>query len=245
MQYWPALQIVNQVAGETGQTQVQTLFNPDDLTNTQNAQLLAALQSAGNELMLYYPWEQFHKELVIDLVADVGAYDLPGDWAYFIDQTQWDRTNHWPLLGPKSPAEWAWLKGGLLASFPRMRYRVMGNKIEFWPTPASNSEFHMAMEYVSGNWVQTTTATDGKPDAALVKADGDICWYHPWLMVKYTKLKWLQLKGFDQAAAQADFQRMWESLRGKDTGAQVLSLVPQQTPFFIGPWSIPDGNWNV
>ena len=242
MQYWPALQIVNQVAGETGQTQVQTLFNPDDQSNTQNQQILAALQSAGNELLMYYPWEQFHKELAISLIAGQGGYDLPADWAYFIDQTQWDRTNRWPLLGPKSPAEWAYVKGGMLASFPRTRYRVMGNKIEFWP---NNTTFDIAMDYVSCNWVQTTAATDGKPDAALVKADGDTVWYHPWLMVKYTKLKWMQLKGFDPAAAASDFQRMWEALKGKDTGAQVLSLVNQQAPFFIGPWSVPEGNWNV
>ena len=224
---------------------VKTLFQPEDVTADQNMQLLAALQAAGNELLLYYPWEQFHKELALPLEAGKGSYPLPDDWAYFIDQTQWDRTNHWPLLGPKSPAEWAWLKGGLLASFPRMRYRVMGNNLEFFPTPAANSEFNMSMEYVSGNWVQGAGTPDQKPDAALVKADGDLVWYHPWLMVKFTKLKWLQLKGFDQTAAMSDFKQMYESLRGKDTGAQVLSLVPQQTPFFIGPWSIPDGNWNV
>jgi hypothetical protein len=64
-------------------------------------------------------------------------------------------------------------------------------------------------------------------------------------MVKYTKLKWMQLKNFPSEAAAADFNRMYDALRGKDVGAQVLSLVPRQTPFFIGPWSIPDGNWNV
>lgn len=245
MQYWNALDIINQVAGETGQSKVVTLFNPDSLEEVQTSQMLAALQSAGNELMLYYPWEQFHKEVGYALIAGIGAYDLPSDWAYFIDQTQWDRTNHWPLLGPKSPAEWAWLKGGLLASFPRMRYRVMGNKIEFWPTPETNSQFNMSMEYVSGNWVQNTNSTDQKPNAAMVMADGDIVWYHPWLMVKYTKLKWMELKGFDSAPAASDFKRMYDSLMGKDVGAQVLSLVPQQTPFFLGPWSLPDGNWNV
>lgn len=245
MQYWTALQIINQVAGEVGLAKVATLFAPDDTNTVQSNQLLAALQSAGAELGFYYPWEQFRKELEIPLVAGKASYDLPPGWSYFIDQTQWDRTNHWPLLGPKSAAEWAWLKGGLLASFPRMRYRVMQNQIEFFPVPASNSQFRMAMEYVTENWVQTTASTDGQPDAALVANDGDICWYQPWLLEKYTKLKWLQLKDFPQDSALADFQRIFDSLQGKDVGAQVLSLVPRQTPFFIGPWSIPDGNWNV
>lgn len=245
MQYWSALAIINQIAGELGMNKVQTLFNPDATEAEQSSQLLAALQSAGNELLLYYPFEEFKKEWAFQLVAGEGSYAMPSDWSYFIDQTQWDRTNHWPLLGPKSPAEWAWLKGGLLASFPRMRYRVMGNKFQIWPVPESNSEFNLAMEYMSDNWVQNTDSQDQLPNAALVANDGDICWYHPWLLIKFTKLKWCQLKGINETAAAGDFQRIWETLKGKDVGAPVLSLVPQQTPFFIGPWSIPDGSWNV
>jgi hypothetical protein len=241
MQYWTAVDLLNQLYGTLGLTKKQTVVDEDP----QNTQMIGVLNEAGNELNTYYPWEQFEKELVFQLVADQEAYDLPADWKYFIDQTQWDRTNHWPLLGPKSPAEWAWLKNGLIASFPRMRYRVRNNKFQVFPKPASNSEFTFAMEYVSGAWVQNTDATTQEPNASMVKFDGDIIWYDPWLMIKYTKLKWLQLKGFDTTAAQADFLRIYEALRGKDTGAQVLSLVPQQTPFFIGPWSVPDGNWNI
>lgn len=245
MQYWSALAIINQIAGELGMTKVQSLFNPDTTEAEQSSQLLAALQSAGNELLLYYPFEEFRKEWSFSLIADQGSYDLPPGWAYFIDQTQWDRTNHWPLLGPKSAAEWAWLKGGLLASFPRMRYRVMGNKFQVWPVPQTGSEYTLAMEFMSDNWVQSANSPDQTPDAAMVAADGDICWYHPWLLIKFTKLKWSQLKGINEAAAQADFQRIWDSLKGKDVGAPVLSLAPVQTPFFIGPWSVPDGSWNT
>ena len=242
MEYWTALDVINQVSGEVGQPRVVTITGPD--TEVQSIQMLAALNAAGAEMGFYYPWAQFHKELIIPLVAGQGNYDLPVDWSYFIDQTQWDRTNHWPLLGPKSAAEWAWLKGGLLASFPRMRYRVMAGKLEFWPVPASNSQFTISMEYVSGWWV-AGAGSPASPNQGKVVADGDICWYEPWLLIKYTKLKWLQLKGFDSTAAQADYMRMYDAMKGKDVGAQVLSLVPQQTPFFIGPWSVPDGNWNV
>lgn len=243
MQYWPAIDIVNQVAGETGQASVTTMFDPASNNDVQLTQMRAALQSAGNELLLYYPFEQFTRSLAFPLVTDQAKYDLPPDWSYFVDQTQWDTTNHWPLLGPKSAAEWAWIKGGLVASAPHMRYRVMGNKLEFYPVPAS--PFGISMEYISSNWVQTPASTDDLPDAAMVQSDGDIVWYHPWLMVKFTKLKWLQLKGFDTSAAAGDFQRMYEALKGKDVGAQVLSLVPQVSPMFIGPGSIPDGSWVV
>lgn len=243
MQYWSAYDIIKQLAGELGLTVENTITKADDV---QGQQLLAALNAAGNELNIIYPWEQFLKEWTVQTEVDKGSYDLPVDWKYFLDQTQWDRTNRWPLLGPKSPAEWAWLKGGLLATFPRMRYRVVGNKFTIWPIPESSSTtFLLAMEYVSGNWVQNSESTDQTPNAAMVKNDGDIIWYDPWAAIKFAKLKFYQLKGFDTTAVQADFLRVYESLKGKDSGAQVLSLVPIRTPFFIGPWSVPDGNWNV
>lgn len=245
MQFWSALDIVNQVSSELGLGRVTTMFDAESQQATQSSQLLAALNAGGNELVLYYPWEQFRKEFAFTLEAGKSSYPLPADWSYFIDQTQWDRTNHWPMLGPKSAAEWAWLKGGLTASFPRMRYRVMGHALEIYPTPASDSQFNLAMEYVSDSWVKTGTEIDPKPNASMVTKDADIVWFHPWIMIKFAKLKWTQLKNFDTTAAGSDFQRVWDSLRGKDVGAPVLSLAPMHSPVFIGAHSIPDGNWNV
>ena len=241
MQYWPALDIINQVSGETGQSKVSSLFDAASNENVQSVQMLAALQAAGNELLLFYPFEQLVRTLTLPLVVGQGGYGLPADWAYFIDQTQWDITGQAPLMGPKSAAEWAWLKSTTPGP-SGTRYRVMAGKLEFLPVP--QSVFTVSMEYISGNWVQGATSPD-LPDAAMVSADGDLVWYHPWLMVKYTKLKWLQLKGFDQSAAAADFQRMYEAMRGKDVGAQILSLVPGSSPQWIGWGNIPDGSWST
>lgn len=238
MQYWPALDIVNQVSGETGQSKVSSLFDATSNEDVQSNQMLAALQAAGNELLLFYPFAQFIRTLSLPLVIGQGGYALPADWAYFVDQTQWDASG--PLMGPKSAAEWAWLKSGTLGP-SGTRYRVMADKLEFLPVPASVS--NVSMEYISCNWVQSANAST--PDASMVRADGDIVWYHPWLMVKYTKLKWLQLKGFDQSAAAADFQRIYEALKGKDVGAEVLSLVRTSSPQWIGWSNIPDGSWSV
>lgn len=243
MQFWPALQIINQVAGEVGLAKVTTLFASEDINTVQSNQLLAALNSAGNELGFYYPWAQLKQQWSPPLVANQSSYTLPPGWSYFVDQTQWDKTNGMPLLGPKSAAEWAWLTSGNVASFPRMRYRVMANKFEILPVPKAGTTTVLTMEYVSENWV--AGAPSAVPNQALVLADGDVVWYQPWLMVKYTKLKWLQLKGFPSDAAAGDFQRMFDALKGKDVGAPILSLVPRNSMMFIGDQSIPDGNWNV
>jgi len=243
--YWSALGIVNQVAGELGLPQLTTLVGT---TNVQATQLLSMLNSAGNELGLYYPWAQFRKEWAFVTVNNVGEYALPNDWDYALDQTQWDRGNHWPLIGPKTAQEWAWLKGGLLATAPRMRYRIYDGKFHLWPVPGvenTPTEYKISMEYITKNWVSTTSTPDDTPDATMVVADGDQVCYNPWLVVKYIKYKFYELKGFDTTGVQGDFMRVFNSLTGKDTGAPILSLAPRPMSQYIGPWSVPDGSWNV
>jgi len=237
-QYWSAFNIVKQVAGELGLPIPTSLFaTPDIITS----QLTALLNSAGNELLLYYPWEQFAVPLSFNTVANQSDYPLPDDLSYFTDQTQWDNTNHWPLAGPKSAQEWAFLKGSLVAPLPRIRYRIAGDVIKFFPTPGPSSS-NITMEYISKYWCYPA-GNPGAP-AALVTSDGDIVEYNPWLMVKFVKFKFYELKGFTTTGVQADFMRVFNSLTGKDTGAEKLNLVMRPTDMYIGYGSIPDGNWN-
>lgn len=237
MSYWTAGDILKQLSGELGLPLV-TIAGGSATPATN--QLLAALNAAGNELLTFYPWEQFAKEWPVFTAQGVDQYALPSDWRYFTDQTQWDRTNHWPLLGPKSPQEWAYLKGSMVAGLPRLRFRVMGDKFTLFPVPGA-TQFSLAMEYISKNWVSKA----GVPTTDMVTADGDLCLFDPWLLIKYVRLKFLQLKNFDTAAAEKEFLRVFETLTGKDRGAGAISLVPVSSPQFIGPNSIPDGNWNV
>lgn len=236
MVYWSAGDIVKQICGELG------LEVPADIaatTDKQAVQVLSLLNAAGNDLLTYYPWEQFAKQYNFNTINGQAGYNLPADWGYFIDQTQWDTTNHWPLMGPKSAQDWAWLKGGLVASAPRMRYRVMDDQVVLHPTPGSSS-FNLNMEYIVSNWVTHL----GNP-AAMVTAQGDVVLFYPWLIVKYVKLKFYELKGFDTTAVQSDFMRAFNSMTGKSRGGQKLSLAPQAQPLLIGPWSVPDGSWNA
>lgn len=235
-EYWTAVDILKQVAGELGLPRPSTIVGLEDI---QSVQLLSLTNSAGNELGMYYPWAQFSKEWVFDTVPGQDAYPLPDDWSYFRDQTQWDRTDHWPLLGPKSPQEWAWLKGSLVAALPHQRFRVADGKFLLWPVPGS-PDMTMAMEYVSKNWV-----TSGPYSKDMVLQDGDIIRYNPWLMIKFIKMKFYELKGFPTSGVQGDFIRVFNSLTGKDVGAKILSLAPRAQSPYLGPWSVPDGSWNV
>lgn len=242
MSYWTALQVLTQVAGELGLPRPASVTG---LSDVQSVQLLSMLNSAGNELLLYYPWQQLSRIFDIALVADQEDYDLPVDYSYFKDQTQWDEDNHWPLLGPKSAQEWAWLKNSFVATLPRMRFRIMRDKFKVYPTPTGPGPFStFYMEYVSQYWIAAAADPD-TPVQNFIVADTDILYYNEWLLVKYVKYKFFELKGFNTKGVLAEFMRVFESLTGKDTGAEKLSLSPSyQTPY-IGPWSVPDGSWNV
>jgi hypothetical protein len=238
MNYWTALDLIRQTAGELGLEQPTTLV---DAENKQTIQLVSLMNAGGNELLNYYPWEQFITQWEWTTVSGKDAYDVPADWSYFTDQTQWDRTNHWPLLGPKSPQEWAWLKGGLLQAAPRMRYRVFGGKFYIHPIP-STTPFSIAMEYVRNTWVSRAGGADM---ASMVTADGDTVQFDPWLITRFIKMKFYELKAFETTGVVGDFMRIFNALTGKDKGAPKLSLSPRFPPLFIGPWSIPDGSWDV
>jgi hypothetical protein len=235
-EYWAAVDILKQVAGELGLPRPSTIVGIEDI---QSVQLLSLMNSAGNELVMYYPWAQFAKEWVWPTVPGQEDYPLPTDWSYFRDQTQWDRTDHWPLLGPKSPQEWAWLKGSLVAALPRQRFRVADGKFKLWPVPGT-TQMTMAMEYITKFWVQ-----NGATFADMITQDSDVVRFNPWLMIKFVKLKFYELKGFPTGGVQGDFLRIFNSVTGKDVGAKILSLSPRYSSQYLGPWSVPDGSWNV
>ena len=240
MSYWTAIAIIKQAQGELGLPQSPTVVGS---TEVAAIQFLALLNACGNELLTTYPWAQFIKTQTFDTVNGQDKYPMPADWLYYLDQTQWDRTNHWPLLGPKSAQEWSWLKNSTFAPAPRLRYRVFADNLHIHPVPGT-SPYTLSMEYVIKNWVLGNSGGIPTP-ADMVATDSDEVLYNPWLVVKFLKLKFYELKGLEATGVRTDFVRMFETLTGKDKGAPTLSLVTQPTPALIGPWSVPDGSWNA
>lgn len=238
-----ALWIVQQAQSEMGLPRAVTLqTSPQAL----DVQCMALLNSAGAELVNYYTWEELTKEFIITTVAGQGEYDMPADFKYFNDQTQWDRSNHWPLLGPKTGQEWQWIKGGLISQGPRLRYRLMGGKFLLWPIPGDPASgtfvpWTLAMEYVSKNWVNADTANP----SSMVTQDADVPIFDEWLLVKFLKLKFWETKGFDTTAYRDDMLNMFFSLTGKNMGAPTLTLSPRPASIYIGPNNVPDGSWPV
>lgn len=238
-----ALWIVQQTESELGLPRAVSLAtSPSQL----DIQMVALLNSACAELKDYFPWEQLNVEWILTTVANKGAYDLPPDFGYFIDQSQWDRTNHWPLLGPKTTQEWQWIKGGLISQGPRLRYRLQGGQFMLWPVPGSVGSgtfvpWTLAMEYISKNCIQAS----GGGTSDMIQNDADVPLFDEWLLVKFLKLKFWETKGFDTTAFRDGFLNKFLTNTGQNMGAPTLTMSPRPASIYIGPNNIPDGSWPV
>ena len=198
------------------------------------------------------PWAQIvsvdsSTQVTMSLPATVSAtsnitfsqnqYDLPSDFESIINDTEWDRTNRWPLQGPQSAQEWQYIKGGIISNGPRTRFRILDGQIIFNPNPANNLRF--AFEYTSNGWVRSSTGTL----KTSFTADNDTCIFDDQLMITGLKLLWLQAKGLEWGYVQSQFGRRLDIMQAKDKGAPVLSISRSPSSIYLGPWSIPDGNW--
>lgn len=167
------------------------------------------------------------------------AYDLPDDYDFQINRTQWDRLNHWELVGPKSAQEWEWMQSGIIAAGPRIRYRLLNNKFQIWPLVVSPSL--IASEYISTSWIYAVG--DSEPSKSTFTVDTDTCVFRDRLMIAGIKKTLFEIKGFDSSAFQREYDRELEKAQAQDAGSPTLSLAPRYDNILISPANIADGNW--
>ncbi len=166
-------------------------------------------------------------------------YAMPADYDRMISDTNWDRTNHWRNLGTKSSQEWQTLQGGLISTGPRERYRVYNGNLRIFT--AVTSVLNISFEYVSRYWVLAPGGTAAtKPEFTL---DTDTCIFKDDLMLAGLKYYFLKAKKLDFMAEMQDFQEILSACKAQDVPLPAQSLAPEAIPPYVGPYSIPDGNW--
>jgi hypothetical protein len=161
-------------------------------------------------------------------------YPLPPDYETITDNTSWDKTKHWVMLGPVDAQQWQWLKSGYISTGPRVRWRILGNKFEIWPP--YNTQEYLGFEYRSKGFVRS--ATDEVKNSFT--ADSDTTVFDDRIMVLFTKLKYFQIKSFDTTALYQDYMRYLSIAKANDKGSATLSFAPQPSAVLIGWANIPD-----
>jgi hypothetical protein len=164
-------------------------------------------------------------------------YPLPPDYETITDNTHWDKTKHWQMLGPVDAQQWQWLKSGYISTGPRVRWRILGNQFEIWP-PYSTLEY-LGFEYRSKGWVRS--AAGAVKNSFTVDTDTSVL--DDSIIVLLTKLKYFQIKSFDTTALQQDYSRYLSVAKANDKGSATLSFAPQPSAVLIGWANIPDTNY--
>lgn len=115
--------------------------------------LRAMLEEACSKVGSEYPWVELEKEYTFTLATSTDSYALPGDFDRIQNQTLWNRTQKWPLIGPLDAIQWQTYKSGLISTVPRQRFRVKGwtnNQFFVDPTPSSSENGQTCVyEYIS------------------------------------------------------------------------------------------------
>jgi len=161
-------------------------------------------------------------------------YPLPSDYETITDNTHWDKTKHWQMLGPVDAQQWQWLKSGYISTGPRVRWRILGNKFQIWP-PYNTLEY-LGFEYRSKGFVRNVAGDV----LNSFQADTDTTVLDDTIMVLATKLKYFQIKSFDTTSLQSDYMRYLSIAKANDKGSATLSFAPQPSAVLIGWANIPD-----
>ena len=161
-------------------------------------------------------------------------YDLPPDYETITDNTHWDKTKHWQMLGPVDAQQWQWLKSGYISTGPRVRWRILGGQFQIWPP--YNTQEYLGFEYRSKGFVRSSSG-DVKNSFT---ADTDTTVLDNTVIVLATKLKYFQVKSFDTTSLQQDYNRYLSVAKANDKGSATLSFAPAPSAVLIGWANIPD-----
>jgi len=171
------------------------------------------------------------------------TYAVPADFVTFINDTQWDRGNHWRLQGPSSPQKDQWMRSGIVTTGPRRWFRQTGRGLDvfrIWPPPAaSDVPGPLVYEYLSSYWAENASGTP----IAQFAADTDTCIFPDRLLIEGVKWRFFAAKGFDYSSQYSIWQRQVDVSISRDGGSPVLNMARRRYPILISPANVPDGNW--
>lgn len=229
------LQIVQSV------TQELLLNSPNSvLSNTDKTvkQFNALVVAACDELLDMYDWQQLTVKQTITTVPSVALYPIPADYQRYVSDTAWDKSNAWPMAGSFNPQDWQTLTSGIVQTGPYTDYRLNLNKIELLPTP--QGALDLSIVYISNYYV--INGVTGLPQPTF-QNDSDTTLFQDRLLINFTKLKWLQTKGFDTTAATQDFNSSLAMAKGSNVPSPSLMMAPTFNDYLVGVLNVPDGNY--
>jgi hypothetical protein len=205
--------------------------------------LLTCSKREGRELAELHDWTVLQSLHTFTTVASQEEYALPTDYLRLIRDTEWDRAQSRPLIGPISTQSWESIKSSSLGSgvaFRRFRIAkgasTLARKIYVEPTPAANGDT-LAFWYVSSYWCADTGQNNGQ---AAWAADNDEAIVDADLLRLGTLVRFKRSMGFEYASEADEYARMLERKKSQDAPSGTLNLAYQSRLRLVGPWNVPE-----
>ncbi len=238
-----SLNIINDALLELGL--VTTAYGSTVYSSTEPTAIMARVQlkALGRELTRLRPWTHLQRTHSLSISDVVDNYAMPADFVSMIHSTHWDLSQPRPMGNPYGPQEWQYLKNSVGGNTgTHYLYRVKANRIYIHPDPEYVTDGDIiTFEYQSAFWVQPSGQT--LPTTETPTAPTDSLWFDSRLLVSGLKMKILETKGFDSAAARNDYERALSESSGNDGAAPVLSITGAQGSRMVGFSNLPSTGW--
>ena len=168
-------------------------------------------------------------------------FAVASDFDRLVDRTNWDKTKHWEMLGPRTPQEREWLRSGYISTGPRIRWWKMGGYFSIWPPLGATEE--LSYEYQSKYWVLVTAAATPAPTKQSFTVDTDTCIFPDSMMRALIRYKYFEAKGFDATSLAIKYQEQLDLAKAHDAGGRTLSMAARASDLLIGWGQIPDSGY--
>lgn len=172
-------------------------------------------------------------------------FAVPSDYDRIVDNTQWDTSAHWQMIGPLTPQQQGWMRSGWIARGPRIRHWMQQGYFQIWP-PLGQDE-NLEFWYQSKWWILASAATAVSKE--LYTVDTDTCIFPDPLMRSLIKMKYLEAKGLwigseDETGSPAwDYYKQVNLGKSMDAGSPTLNMAPRPSASLIGYDQIPDSDY--
>ena len=215
---------------------------PATLTSAGERQALALLNRAGRHLAEHrgsagQTWPQLMRRHTLTLVAEQEYYPLPAGFGGLVINTTWSGRDREPAIGPTTPGDWSFLKGGVIGYVgPTFYYRIARDPVsrvtgmQIHPVPSEEST--ITFDYMSRFWVRESAGAESTLDA--VTADAHLTVFPDELMILSLDWRLRAAEGLDPSAPLGEFElrlrRIFTQLTGDSARRVNLYDSPRRRP---------------
>jgi hypothetical protein len=208
-------------------------------TNSTVLEMLVMANSVGDELTRRYFWQELTREANFQSTGTIDMGYLSGsiatDFAYWVDQTFWDRDLRQNIIGPVSMQEWQSDQSFAVVG-PPYKFIVIADKLLVGPT-ALAAAHTMVFNYISKNWCQSATGTGQSAFAA----DTDVMLIPQELFKLSLLWRWKQAKGLAYAEDMESAEEQIDRYTGQNAGRRVL-FIGGSGIYYLAE-NVPMGDW--